>query len=298
MPEVGIVGSGVATLDIYVKQKRMYPGGNEYNVVCNAKKLGARAGFIGVFGNDKAGEILEETLVKEGVEVQMSHHEIGSSGYSLVELKEDGDRIFLMWNKQGVTDLHPVQFTKEEVEYIRGFDVLTLGKLADVSLEKIKELADQGITISYDFNSTFTQQEVHAVAPYIRYGFFSCSHLKVEDIKTVLRDAVAFGCRLAIGTRGSDPVIAYDGARFYEQPTCKVEVKDALGAGDSYIGAFLVNYLTLMKEDILGSQERMRLALAKATEHSAQVIQMEGSIGVGYDVDPDKVAEIVNLDQK
>ena len=201
MAKVGVVGSGVATLDIYVKQRRMYPGGNEYNVVCNAKKLGARAGFIGVFGNDKAGEILEQTLVGEGVEVDFSHHEIGSSGYSLVELKEDGDRIFLMWNQEGVTDLYPVKFTKEEVDYIRGFDVLTLGKLADVSAEKVRELYEQGVTISYDFNNRFTKEEIESIAPYVRYGFFSCSHLNEQEIKDLLSGAAALGCKMAIATR-------------------------------------------------------------------------------------------------
>ena len=32
MKKVRILGIGVATLDIYVNQGRMYPGGNEYNV--------------------------------------------------------------------------------------------------------------------------------------------------------------------------------------------------------------------------------------------------------------------------
>ena len=48
----GILGIGVATMDIYVNRGRMYPGGNEYNVACNARMLGARAGYLGVFGND------------------------------------------------------------------------------------------------------------------------------------------------------------------------------------------------------------------------------------------------------
>ncbi len=62
MSEVRILGIGVATMDIYVGKKRMYPGGNEYNVAYNAKVQGAEAGFLGVFADDLAGEILERTL--------------------------------------------------------------------------------------------------------------------------------------------------------------------------------------------------------------------------------------------
>lgn len=112
--KVKILGTGVATLDIYPNQKRMYPGGNEYNIACNAAFLGAEAGFLGVFANDQAGEILEDTLNKLGVDVSFSHHEEGSSGYSLVELKEDGDRVFLMWNKEGLQIFTPLALQKKK----------------------------------------------------------------------------------------------------------------------------------------------------------------------------------------
>ena len=74
MKKVSVLGIGVATMDIYVNHGRMYPGGNEYNVACNAALLGAKAGFLGVFGNDRAGEILEETLKKMSVCLSMCRH--------------------------------------------------------------------------------------------------------------------------------------------------------------------------------------------------------------------------------
>ena len=70
------------------------------------------------------------------------------------------------------------------------------------------------------------------------------------------------------------------------------EVKDALGAGDSFIGAFLVNYL---QYDEWTEEERISYALKQAVEHAASVIQVEGSIGVGYDVEADQVKEMVGI---
>ena len=107
--KVRIIGIGIATMDIYCHKKKMYPGGNEYNIAYNAQLQGADAGFMGIFADDKVGAVLEETLVNVGVDVSHSHHESGSSGYALVDLK-DGDRVFLDWNKQGVTDLYPFTF--------------------------------------------------------------------------------------------------------------------------------------------------------------------------------------------
>ena len=291
MSKARILGTGVATMDIYVDRKRMYPGGNEYNVVCNAKQLGAEAGFLGVFANDLAGQLLEQTLKDCGVDTSYSHHEVGSSGYSLVRIKEDGDRVFLDWNQDGVTDLYPYEFTEEEIAYIKSYDVLCIGRLANVSLAKVKKLYYQGIKLCYDFHATFSDIEIHRFAPYCEYAFFSCSHLDEDEMHHYLKKAVDCGCRIAIGTRGCDPVLAYDGEQYYNQETCRVEATDALGAGDSYIGAFLAYYL--MGE---GKQaDRIENALYKATRHSASVVVKEGSIGVGYDIDPPKIEEIINF---
>ena len=302
---VRILGTGVATLDIYPKQKRMYPGGNEYNIACNAAFRGAEAAFLGVFADDLAGEILESTLENVGVDASHSHHEEGSSGYSLVELKEDGDRIFLMWNKEGVTDLHPITFTEDEITYVKGFDVICMGRLCCVSLDNIQRLNIQHqVPICYDFHAAFTEKDIREIAPYITYAFFSCWHLKEEEIRSTLKLAVERGCKIAVGTRGNESVIAYDGVDFYEQDTLNIEATDTLGAGDSFIAAFLVEYLKCMKntdvrEETMNEtrQEKkiIQHALAVATEHAANVIQMDGSIGVGFDFDPPTLEELIHV---
>ena len=281
MQKNGILGIGVATMDIYVNRDRMYPGGNEYNVACNAKMLGARAGFLGVFGNDLYGPILEDTLKTLGVDISHCRHEIGSSGYSLVELKEDGDRIFLDWNKQGVTDLYPIQFTEEELKYVKSFQVASAGRCSTVSLDKLKLLHRNGVDICYDFHAIYSEEEICSISPNITYGFFSCSHLRVPEIRDTLKLAVESGCRIAVGTRGADTIIAYDGNDWYEQETFPVaRVVDALGAGDSYIAAFLTSYLA---EPERRETERIQKALEDAARHASGVIVKEGSIGIGFD---------------
>ncbi len=299
--KVRILGAGVATMDIYPDKKRMYPGGNEYNVVCNAALLGAEAGFIGVFGNDLAGEILEKTLRDLNVDITKCRHEKGSSGYSLVKLKDDGDRIFLAWNQEGVTDLHPVKFTDDEVEYVKSFNVITTGRVADVTPETIRRLHEEhGIDICYDFHSAFTGEDIEKIAPHIKYGFFSCSHLDEEAIRELLKDAVDRGCLVAVGTRGCDPIIAYDGEEYYIHEVEKREAKDALGAGDSFIGAFLTEYLSCPEgnpgagNERMDSRNRIKRALKAAADHAATVVLKEGSIGMGYDYDPPSFSEVIN----
>lgn len=303
MEQVRVLGVGVATMDIYVNQRKMYPGGNEYNIACHAVNCGGYGAFLGVFANDKAGNLLENTLEQIGVDNSMSHHEIGSSGYSLVELKEDGDRVFLFWNQEGVTDLHPIDFTKEEMEYVKSFDVCCLGRCASVSLDKIKFLSENGVPICYDFHATYDKETIDTIAPFVDYAFFSCSHLSEEETKDYLCYAVEKGCKLSVGTRGAEKFFAYDGKCIYEQEPFKVKAIDALGAGDSFIAAFMVAYLGMEKENSSkadvgienGQEIIIRNALIAAAKHAAEVVRIRGSVGIYFDVDPDKLEDVINL---
>lgn len=290
----GIIGIGIATMDIYIHHKRMYPGGNEYNIAYHVNQLGARAGFMGIFADDPAGHILEETLKDAGVDTSHSHHEKGSSGYALVDIR-DGDRVFLDWNKQGVTDLYPFTFSEDEIKYIKTFDVACISWGARVNKEKIRKLSEAGISICYDFYDNFTQEDIRGIAPYIAYGFFSCSHLGVDKTKEVLKTCASYGCRVAVGTRGNEPAIAFDGRDYYEQDICRVKAKDTMGAGDSYIGAFIMNYLSAEADESLTAGDKITTSMRKASEFAATVVVKDGSLGVGYDVDPDKLSEIIHF---
>lgn len=281
---VKIAGTGVATLDIYINKGRMYPGGNEFNVVCHAHEIGAQAGFLGVFGDDHAGEILENELKRLDIDITKCRHEVGTSGYSLVSIDENGDRDFLFWNEEGVTDLMPFAFTEDEIEYIKKYNVLCLGRLADVSPEKVKHLFVNGVSMCYDFHEVFDSETIASIAPYVDYGFFSCSHLNDDEIKQYLKEACDHGIKLAVGTSGCEPVWAYDGVTYYKQETLRVDPIDTLGAGDSFIAAVMVNYLSCIG-DGMEHTEAVREALVKGTEYSAKVVMIEGSMGVGYDVD-------------
>lgn len=289
-----IIGIGIATMDIYCHQKRMYPGGNEYNIAYDANLQGADAGFMGIFADDMVGSILERTLSDAGIDTSRSHHEKGSSGYALVDLR-DGERVFLDWNKKGVTDLYPFCFTDEEIEYIKTFDVACISWGARVSKEKIERLARGGVTICYDFYDNFTEEDIQNLSPYIKYGFFSCSHVSEERTREILKKCVELGCQIAVGTRGANPAIAYDGKDFYMQDVCKVKATDTMGAGDSYISAFLTNYLSVEADESLTTEDKITTSLKKAAEFAATVVVKDGALGVGYDVDPERLSDIINL---
>ena len=154
------------------------------------------------------------------------------------------------------------------------------GRLSTVTPERLRLLNENGVDICYDFHAAYSEEDIRALSPYLQYGFFSCSHLTVPEIKATLKLAVDSGCRIAVGTRGIETILAYDGQNWYEQETFPVlDVVDALGAGDSYIGAFLVSYLA---NSDCTQPRRIQTALEYAARHAASVVVKEGSIGIGY----------------
>ncbi len=283
-----IVSIGIATMDIYISSGRMYPGGNELNIAFDVNELGGKAGFMGVFADDFLGTILESTLLERGVDVSHSHHEHGSSGYALVEII-NGDRVFTDWNRKGVTDLYPFTFTDEEIEYIKSFDIACTSAGGRVSAEKIRKLNAHGVSVCYDFSDSFDIETIEDIAPHISVAFLSCSDYTEDETEYFLRKAVSSGCGLAVATRGSDDAIAFDGETFYRQAVCKVKATDTMGAGDSYISAFLMNYL------LPGGRDKIQKSMKAASEYAAVVVTREGALGFGYEMDASKLSGIVNI---
>ena len=212
----------------------------------------------------------------------------------MVDLK-DGDRVFIDWNRKGVTDLYPFTFTEDEIKYIKGFDVACISWGARVSREKIRKLAFADIRICYDFYDNFSEEDIKEISPYISFGFFSCSHLTESETEEVLRKCVACGCAIAVGTRGSKAAVAFDGERFYKQDICPVKPVDTMGAGDAYISAFLMSYLAAEADELDAGRDKIRISLRKAAQFAATVVLKDGALGVGYDVDPARLREIINL---
>ena len=92
-----VLGFGDNIVDRFLDRGLDYPGGNCVNVAVFARRLGADAGYLGVFGDDDAGAYLRASIAAEGVDVSRSRVRTGESGISTLRV-EDGERTFLGWN--------------------------------------------------------------------------------------------------------------------------------------------------------------------------------------------------------
>lgn len=285
MNRLKILGIGINTMDIYRHERKMYPGGNEFNIAYHAASFGAHAAFMGVFSRtDPLSGILYHTLEEIGVDLSHSRFEEGTSGFAVIDLV-DGDRKFVDWNKKSVTDLHPFLFTASELQYIKDFDVVCMSRCSRVDNEKVCWLARQGAVISYDFCDDYTEEDIKSLSPCLKLAFVSGSHLQEKQVKELLREIVKRGTGTAVATRGAESSIAYDGQKYVYQPCVKVKAVDTMGAGDSFISRFLVTYLT-------NQEKELGISLYDAAKFAAKTVQKRGSLGIGYDLTEEQMERL------
>ena len=100
----------------------------------------------------------------------------------------------------------------------------------------------------------------------------TCQHLfsirlQREDLEVIKEYD---GTKIIGITRGSKGSVFYDGTEFYTQGICKVDVVDAMGAGDAFIAAFLRHY---------ADNKDMKEALSYAAERAAYACTYAGGFG-------------------
>ena len=267
-----ILGIGDNVVDKYTYKRTMYPGGNALNFSVYAQMLGADSAYLGIFATDEEAQHIKAVLKDLVIDTQRCKEVEGESGYALVGL-ENGDRVFLESNDGGIRKYHKLQLNKEDINYIQSFDLLHSSKYSYIE-EEMPTLKAAGVPISFDFSDDFTEDYLSEIGPYVDYSFLSCSHLTEEETRAVLKKMEALGSRLSVATMGAEGALLYDGKSFYKQKPKLIEAVDTLGAGDSFLTAFLLHYL--QNEEV-----GLEASLAKAAEFAASSCLVEGAFGHG-----------------
>ena len=89
---IKLAAVGDNCIDLYDQTGDAYPGGNPVNVAVYTVRLGGKASYTGVVGNDKYGELMRRAVADKGVDVSHLRTEPGSTALSHVTLV-DGDRV-------------------------------------------------------------------------------------------------------------------------------------------------------------------------------------------------------------
>lgn len=292
---IRVLGIGDNVVDKYMHNLTMYPGGNALNFAVYAKLFGIPAAYLGVFGDDAAAKHVYDTV--NDLQIDLSHARFysGENGYAKVQL-EAGDRVFIGSNKGGVSREYPIKLSQLDKEYISRFDIVhtSIFSYIEDQLPAIRKAAN---FVSMDFSDRADDAYLKQCAPSIDCACISCGDRDEMLIKEQMLKIMEYGCKqMVIATRGSKGAILMINGKFYEQSPCLVEAMDTMGAGDSFITCFLVNYIDGIKEAVdfpikssfkglvtrEGYQDLLiRTSLYRAAVYSAGNCLKDGSFGYG-----------------
>lgn len=279
---VGETKDGVLTF-------KSFCGGAPFNVAVNAKKAGAKVGFIGRVGKDVIGRFVTEEAKKANLDyLDIQEDDERNTTLAFVTLT-DGERDFA-FNRHDTADFN---INIEEIDFnkYKDLNIIHLGSLmlseknGKVFAEKIAEKAKTlGVKLSFDMNFRMDTYKdfndaKNAYKPYVEQADiikFSDDELRlymgINDVKTAI-ESIYQKDQLFLLTLGSKGSMYYFNGESGIIPTEKVKPVDTTGAGDAFFGTFLANIEN--KEWI---KENVENALVKANKAGADTTQFLGAV--------------------
>ena len=270
------IGIGDNVVDKYINLNKMFPGGNALNFSVYAKKQGINSAYIGIFGNDKAANHINNILSKLNIDTSHCRYYDGENAYAEVSLK-NGDRKFIGTNKGGIASQHPLKLSATDLEYIKSFNLIHTSCYSNIESELIK-LNELEIPISFDFSENFQKEYLKKVCPYITFSFFSCANLSEKESIQILKNAVKHGSLFAVATRGEKEALLLYHDKLYYQEAKNINPKDTLGAGDAFITGFL---LELLQAKFNYSDKKIESSLETGVKYAAKYCKVNGAFGEG-----------------
>jgi len=249
---------GDNVVDVYVDDGLMYPGGNAVNVSVHLSRLGVRAAYVGVLGDDAAGEAILEALQAEGVDTTRTRVHHGTTAYALVHLV-DGDRLFAP-GSVGVSRFAP---DEGDLRLAAGAQLVHTGECSMLEAH-LPALRTAASFLSFDFSER-PWEYVEEYAPQVDLAILSRPATGEEEPLEVARKVLALGPTQVVVSAGAGGAVWTDGSREVKALAPHLDVVDTLGAGDALIARVLSGIASGVDPDIY-----LPAATAYATASCAQ----------------------------
>jgi sulfofructose kinase len=235
-------------------------GGQAATAACALAKLGRKVAYVGVRGDDGAGERAESWLRGFGVDpigLVLKPGSGSQQGFILVE-QGSGERT-IMWERDAACHLSPQDLDPGLIASAR---VLHLdGHFMEASLEAARIARRHGVLVSLDGEKILpgTERLVPMCDVVIGCQDYAQRLCGIDDPDRALKELSGLGPIWAGRTMGPQGCEMYAGGDIYRQPAYQVEALDTTGAGDVFHGG--------MVHAILGGQgpaDALRTASALA----------------------------------
>ncbi|KAK2658411.1 hypothetical protein Ddye_004944 [Dipteronia dyeriana] len=271
------------------------PGGAPANVACAITKLGGKSAFIGKFGDDEFGHMLVNILKKNGVNSEgVCFDENARTALAFVTLKKNGEREFMFYRNPSADMLLKEQ--ELNMGLITQAKIFHYGSISLISepcrsahMAAMKAAKEAGIVLSYDPN---VRLPLWPSADEARKGIKSiwnyADFIKVSDDEVefltkgdpekedVIMSLWHDNLKLLIVTYGDKGCGYFTKSFKGRMPGFAVKTVDTTGAGDAFVGSFLVSLAN--NPTIFNDEGKLKEALVFANACGAICTTQKGAI--------------------
>lgn len=249
------IGKTLKATDGFIKKA----GGAPANVAAAISKLGAEAYFCGTVGDDAFGGFLEDTLNNNNINTELLFKIKNNTTFAFVSLMENGERDFEFARDADeclTFDMISDRLEEFDLYHFGSATAFMGGNLKDTYF-KLKEYAkSNNKIISFDANyreSLFGNNKEEFIkcckefivdSNIVKLSEEEAKLISgIEDIKEASQYIVNLGCENLMVTLGKEGTLLSNREKQILIKTKEVKMKDATGAGDSFIGAVIAQIL-------------------------------------------------------
>lgn len=236
-----LLAIGDNCVDHYAELGRRFPGGNALNVAVYASRVpGVHADYVGAVGTDANGGFILDQIRAQGLDAGRVLRWPGKTAVTTIHIR-GGERVFAHYLEGVQKD---AALPQEALPDPRGYDLIHLS-VWGFGREHIQRIREKSkALLSCDFSNQLDDPRT-GIMPHLGFSFFSGRHLSERgvDPEAKLRELKGRTPGVVAMTLGEYGSLVYDGDKMYRGRAIPVEVVDTLGAGDSWIAAFLCSRL-------------------------------------------------------
>jgi fructoselysine 6-kinase len=238
-----ILALSCCCVDVFPEKDEIHVGGNALNLASNCVKTGkAEVYLTGTVGTDIYAQKIRECADKHGINHERLYGIEGETASNKVYLTSDGDRYFKddSWTNGVIRDF---EISNEDEEFIKSCDAVA----TTLNDGLMKELC--GIRLNSDFILSIdfmehdlleNQAKWQEYLPALDLFFISGK----REYLPILKKLSCEYSTVFVATLGKDGSVAFkDGVEYSCEAVRIPNVVDTTGCGDSYQGAFIVEYL-------------------------------------------------------
>lgn len=235
-------------------------GGDTSNAMVAAARCGARTGYVTSLGDDLFGAAIRQIWAAEGVDASHARTSLSApTGVYFITHGEDGHEFSYLRSgsaasRYSTADLPRAYLAGAKCLHVSGISQAISASACDAVFAAIEQVRKAGGKVSYDTNLRLklwplarARSVIHEAMRHIDIalpGLDDARHLTGLFEPDAIADFyLKLGARVVALTLGKDGcLIATPGER-RRIASIKVEAVDATGAGDTFDGAFLAEFL-------------------------------------------------------